>query len=231
MAELELSFKYEEILEEEGKTINDLPVDIRKSINAIKPNYGRYLKQPSDSMREALITQDVDVCNKIYNFLEEEAEEEEAAQAKAEAEAQAKADAEAEAQAKADADAKAKADAEAEAQAKADAKAKEEADAKAKAEADAQAKAEADAQAKAEADAQAKADAKEEAQKELNKPKYKFGTSEMASTIKAKIESNGGHITIAELKSIIGKEPDYAYQEVFDIRLHKPYMKPFYKIA
>ena len=183
MAELELSFKYEEILEEEGKTINDLPVDIRKSINAIKPNYGRYLKQPSDSMREALITQDVDVCNKIYNFLEEEAEEEEAAQAKAEAEAQAKA------------------------------------------------KAEADAQAKAEADAQAKADAKEEAQKELNKPKYKFGTSEMASTIKAKIESNGGHITIAELKSIIGKEPDYAYQEVFDIRLHKPYMKPFYKIA
>ena len=223
MAELELSFKYEEILEEEGKTINDLPVDIRKSINAIKPNYGRYLKQPSDSMREALITQDVDVCNKIYNFLEEEAEEEEAAQAKAEAEAQAKADAEAEAQAKADADAKAKADAEAEAQAKADAKAKEEADAKAKAEADAQAK--------AEADAQAKADAKEEAQKELNKPKYKFGTSEMASTIKAKIESNGGHITIAELKSIIGKEPDYAYQEVFDIRLHKPYMKPFYKIA
>ena len=213
MAELELSFKYEEILEEEGKTINDLPVDIRKSINAIKPNYGRYLKQPSDSMREALITQDVDVCNKIYNFLEEEAEEEEAAQAKAEAEAQAKADAEAEAQAKADA------------------KAKEEADAKAKAEADAQAKAEADAQAKAEADAQAKADAKEEAQKELNKPKYKFGTSEMASTIKAKIESNGGHITIAELKSIIGKEPDYAYQEVFDIRLHKPYMKPFYKIA
>ena len=205
MAELELSFKYEEILEEEGKTINDLPVDIRKSINAIKPNYGRYLKQPSDSMREALITQDVDVCNKIYNFLEEEAEEEEAAQAKAEAEAQAKADAEAEAQAKADA--------------------------KAKEEADAKAKAEADAQAKAEADAQAKADAKEEAQKELNKPKYKFGTSEMASTIKAKIESNGGHITIAELKSIIGKEPDYAYQEVFDIRLHKPYMKPFYKIA
>ena len=223
MAELELSFKYEEILEEEGKTINDLPVDIRKSINAIKPNYGRYLKQPSDSMREALITQDVDVCNKIYNFLEEEAEEEEAAQAKAEAEAQAKADAEAEAQAKADADAKAKADAEAEAQAKADAKAKEEADAKAKAEADAQAK--------AEADAQAKADAKEEAQKELNKPKYKFGTSEMASTIKAKIESNGGHITIAELKSIIGKEPDYPYQEVFDIRLHKPFMKSFYKLA
>ena len=187
MAELELSFKYEEILEEEGKTINDLPVDIRKSINAIKPNYGRYLKQPSDSMREALITQDVDVCNKIYNFLEEEAEEEEAAQAKAEAEAQAKADA----------------------------KAKEEADAKAK----------------AEADAQAKADAKEEAQKELNKPKYKFGTSEMASTIKAKIESNGGHITIAELKSIIGKEPDYPYQEVFDIRLHKPFMKSFYKLA
>ena len=221
MAELELSFKYEEILEEEGKTINDLPVDIRKSINAIKPNYGRYLKQPSDSMREALITQDVDVCNKIYNFLEEEAEEEEAAQAKAEAEAQAKADAEAEAQAKADAKAKEEADA----------KAKAEADAKAKEEADAKAKAEADAQAKAEADAQAKADAKEEAQKELNKPKYKFGTSEMASTIKAKIESNGGHITIAELKSIIGKEPDYAYQEVFDIRLHKPYMKPFYKIA
>jgi hypothetical protein len=52
----------------------------------------------------------------------------------------------------------------------------------------------------------------------------------MSDKIKDKIKSNGGYILITELRSIIKREPNYPYQEVYDIKLHKPYMKPFYKI-
>jgi len=158
--ETEVTFKYEEILEEENLQLNDLPKEIRLSINALKPNYSRYQKQPSKAMRDALIQQDIAICNQIYDWIEER-----------EAELEAKAKAEEEAKAKAEEESKSK------------------------------------------------------------EQKYKFGTPEMVAAIKERVEANGGHILIPELRAIIKREPDYPYQEVFNIKLHKPYMKPFYKIV
>lgn len=224
----EIEFKYEGILAEENLQLSDLPVAIRKSINALKPNYARYQKNPSDAMRNSLIQMDVDVSNQILNWLEEELEEEERLQAEEEA-ARLKAEQEAAAKAEQErlaAEAKAKADEEArlaEEQAKIDA----EAAAKLKEEEEAAAAA-----AAAAAEAAAKAEQERIAAEEAAKAKsYKFGTSEMAKIIKEKVEANGGHVLISELKAIIGKEPSYPYQEVYDMKLHKPYMKSYYVIV
>lgn len=223
MAELE--FKYEGILTEENLQLSDLPMAIRKSINVLKPNYAKYQKNPTDGNRNALIQMDVDVSNQILNWLEEEAEADEeeerlAAELKAKAQEEARIKQEQEAAAKleqerlaAEGAEKAKADEEARLAAEAQAKADEEA-------------------AKLKEEEEAKAEAERLAAEEAAKSKaYKFGTSEMAKAIKEKIEANSGHILISELKTLIGKEPSYPYQEVYDMKLHKPYMKSYYVIV
>ena len=237
MAELE--FKYEGILAEENLQLSDLPMAIRKSINVLKPNYAKYQKNPTDGNRNALIQMDVDVSNQILNWLEEEAEADEEEERLAAAAAAAKANAQAQAQAQAEEKARIKAEQEAAAKLEQERLATEEAE---KAKADEEARLAAEAQAKSQADEEAAAKLKEEedakaeverlAAEEAAKSKaYKFGTSEMANAIKEKIQANGSHILISELKTLIGKEPSYPYQEVYDIKLHKPYMKSYYVIV
>jgi len=244
MAELE--FKYEGILAEENLQLSDLPMAIRKSINVLKPNYAKYQKNPTDGNRNALIQMDVDVSNQILNWLEEEAEadEEEERLAAAAEEARVKAQQAAEeARIKAEQEAAAKLEqerlaAEEAEKAKADEEARLAAEAQAKADeearlaAEAQAKADEEAAAKLKEEEEAKAEAERLAAEEAAKSKaYKFGTSEMAKAIKEKVEANNGHILISELKTLIGKEPSYPYQEVYDMKLHKPYMKSYYVIV
>jgi membrane protein involved in colicin uptake len=235
----DLVFKYEEILTEESLNLGDLPMDIKKMINALKPNYARYQRNPSESMRDALIKQDIDIANKIFDWLEKNAEDEAEAAAKvAEAEAkaaeEAKALAEAEAAAKLAAEEAAKLEAEEAAKLEAEEAAKLEAEEAAKAEA---AKAEEEAKAAAaEAEAAAKLAAEEAAKLEAEggledkERKYTFGDANMSSLIKAKVASNGG-ISVSDLKSIINKSPNTPYQEVYDIRLHLGFLQSNYKIV
>lgn len=230
MAELE--FKYEGILAEENLQLSDLPMAIRKSINVLKPNYAKYQKNPTDGNRNALIQMDVDVSNQILNWLEEEAEadEEEERLAAAAEEARVKAEQAAEeARIKAEQEAAAKLEQERLAAEEAE---KAKADEEARLAAEAKAKADEEAAAKLKEEEEAKAEAERLAAEEAAKSKaYKFGTSEMAKAIKEKVEANNGHILISELKTLIGKEPSYPYQEVYDMKLHKPYMKSYYVIV
>ena len=53
----------------------------------------------------------------------------------------------------------------------------------------------------------------------------------MEKKVLAKIKSNGnGRIRIGELKSIIGKEPDYPEQKVNKITLRKVFMSSEYRL-
>lgn len=134
---------YEKLLKEEGKTVKDLPKEIKTKISFLTMDLKKLSEKPSDSLKERCGRNDLLIADMIQTFLEkdlppaggDDAQEKEEAELKAKADAEAKEKSDAEAKEKADAEAKEKEEADkiaAEEKEKADAKAKEEAELKAK---------------------------------------------------------------------------------------------------
>lgn len=86
---------------------------------------------------------------------------------------------------------------------------------------------------KPEATPKAKPESKTEGKEptKVSSGKSSFGNLVMEKKVLAKIKSNGnGRIRIGELKSIIGKEPDYPEQKVNKITLRKVFMSSEYRL-
>jgi len=245
--------EYATLLEEEGLTVEELPIEIRKRINVLRPLIAKFNNKPSDNLKAAIIKADVEVAEMIADYIEKDLPEKNEGNEDDDDNNSGKSsknrnrnnnsdDDDDESNADGNGDnrnannknRKGISDSEREAIEKAAIAKAEKAAADKKA---ADEKAEADKKAadeKAAADKKAAEEAaaeEEQRKKDASKKKITdFGTLEMEKKITENCEKNNGFISEKDLISIIGKSPDYPQQKVYSIALKKVFLKPLYQL-
>jgi hypothetical protein len=92
----DIQFEYVELLSKNNIKESDLPVDIKKKINALKPNYAKYQSTANDSFYQAMVKLDYNIVELIGDYIDRDLpNEEEYLKQKQQEEDQAKADEEA----------------------------------------------------------------------------------------------------------------------------------------
>jgi hypothetical protein len=92
----DIQFEYVELLSKNNIKESDLPVDIKKKINALKPNYAKYQSTANDSFYQAMVKLDYNIVELIGDYIDRDLpDEEEYLKQKQQEEDQAKADEEA----------------------------------------------------------------------------------------------------------------------------------------
>lgn len=225
--------EYQALLEEEKLSLEDLPMEIRKRINVLKPLIAKYNDNPTDKMKQAIIKNDVEIAEMIADFIEKDLPEQNEGDDDDDDNKNGKKssknrqndddedDDEEEGEEEEEENPKKKKPVQKQQQPPQ--KTPEEIAAEKKA-ADEKAAAE-----KAEADRLAA----EEEQRKKDAAKVKitdFGTLDMEKKITENCEKNNGFITEKDLISIIGKSPDYPKQKVYSITLKKVFMKSLYQL-
>lgn len=231
--------EYQTLLDEENLTLEDLPMEIRKRINVLKPLIAKYNDNPSEKMKQAIIKSDVEIAEMIADFIEKDLPEQNEGnededngnknknrggnrnQDDDDDDDDSNDDEEQEEEVNTK---KAKKPVQKQQQNQPPQKSAEEIAAEKKA-ADEKAAAE-----KAEADRLAA----EEAQRQKDaakKPITNFGNLDMEKKIVENCEKNNGFISEKDLISIIGKSPEYPYQKVFSITLKKVFLKSLYQLV
>ena len=66
----QLELEYSKFLKENSIKESQLPTDIKKQISILKAHQGKYNKNPTETVRKALIKQDVCVADLIADFIE-----------------------------------------------------------------------------------------------------------------------------------------------------------------
>jgi FtsZ-interacting cell division protein YlmF len=169
---------HEQVIEQEGIKVVDLPKDIKAKIKGWNLLYAKLKKSEDETMFRSVQRKSVELADKIQDFIESDYEEESNSEEK-----------------------------------KPEAKTEEK-----KPEAKAEEK-------KPEAKTEEKQTTK------VTSNKSSFGNLVMEKKILTKIQENkNGRIRISELKSIIGKEPDYPEQKVNTITLRKIFMSSEYRV-
>jgi hypothetical protein len=242
--------EYQALLDEEKLTLEDLPMEIRKRINVIRPLIGKFNTNPSPKMKEAIIKADVEIAEMIADHIEKDLPEQNEGNDDDDDDNENKNknrnsgkgsnnrrnDDDDDSNANGDDDdnrnsnnnrnkAADKAAAEKAAE-KAALKVLADKDAADKAAADKAAADKVAAEEKAEADKKAEEKAKDDAKK----PITNFGTLDMEKKIVENCEKNNGFISEKDLISIIGKSPEYPKQMVFSITLKKVFLKSLYQL-
>lgn len=225
--------EYQALLEEEKLSLEDLPMEIRKRINVLKPLIAKYNDNPTDKMKQAIIKNDVEIAEMIADFIEKDLPEQNEGDDDDDDNKNGKKssknrqndddedDDEEEGEEEEEENPKKKKPVQKQQQPPH--KTPEEIAAEKKA-ADEKAAAE-----KVEADRLAA----EEEQRKKDAAKVKitdFGTLDMEKKITENCEKNNGFITEKDLISIIGKSPDYPKQKVYSITLKKVFMKSLYQL-
>lgn len=227
--------EYQALLEEEKLSLEDLPMEIRKRINVLKPLIAKYNDNPTDKMKQAIIKNDVEIAEMIADFIEKDLPEQNEGDDDDDDNKNGKKssknrqndddedDDEEEGEEEEEEEENPKKKKPVQKQQQPPQKTPEEIAAEKKA-ADEKAAAE-----KAEADRLAA----EEEQRKKDAAKVKitdFGTLDMEKKITENCEKNNGFITEKDLISIIGKSPDYPKQKVYSITLKKVFMKSLYQL-
>lgn len=228
--------EYQALLEEEKLSLEDLPMEIRKRINVLKPLIAKYNDNPTDKMKQAIIKNDVEIAEMIADFIEKDLPEQNEGDDDDDDNKNGKKssknrqndddeddDEEEGEEEEEEEEENPKKKKPVQKQQQPPQKTPEEIAAEKKA-ADEKAAAE-----KAEADRLAA----EEEQRKKDAAKVKitdFGTLDMEKKITENCEKNNGFITEKDLISIIGKSPDYPKQKVYSITLKKVFMKSLYQL-
>lgn len=227
--------EYQALLEEEKLSLEDLPMEIRKRINVLKPLIAKYNDNPTDKMKQAIIKNDVEIAEMIADFIEKDLPEQNEGDDDDDDNKNGKKssknrqndddedDDEEEGEEEEEEEENPKKKKPVQKQQQPPQKTPEEIAAEKKA-ADEKAAAE-----KAESDRLAA----EEEQRKKDAAKVKitdFGTLDMEKKITENCEKNNGFITEKDLISIIGKSPDYPKQKVYSITLKKVFMKSLYQL-
>ena len=174
---------HEQVIEQEGIKVVDLPKDIKAKIKGWNLLYAKLKKSEDETMFRSVQRKSVELADKIQDFIESDYEEESNSEEKPEAKAEEKEEK----------------------------------------------KPEAKAEEKEEKKPEAKAEEKESTKVTSNKSS--FGNLVMEKKILTQIQENkNGRIRISQLKSIIGKEPDYPEQKVNTITLRKIFMSSEYRV-
>jgi len=202
--------EYQTLLDEQDLTVEELPIEIRKRINVLRPLIAKFNTNPSEKMKQSIIKNDVEIAELIADHIEKDLPESNNND---------------------DDDSKGnksqKTEAEIEVEIEAKLKAKADAEAKAKSEADTANDYE---KKKSEEEAVEKAKA-EEAAADASKIKItEFGTLDMEKKIIENCGKNNGFITEKDLVSIIGESADYPSQKVYSISLKKVFLKSLYEL-
>lgn len=229
--------EYQALLEEEKLSLENLPMEIRKRINVLKPLIAKYNDNPTDKMKQAIIKNDVEIAEMIADYIEKDLPEQNEGDdddddnknGKKGRNRQNDDDDDND-----DNDDNEEGEEEEENNPKKVVKKpiqKQQPPQKSPEEIAAEKKA-ADEKAAAE---KAEADrlAAEEEQRKKDAAKVKitdFGTLDMEKKITENCEKNNGFITEKDLISIIGKSPDYPKQKVYSITLKKVFMKSLYQL-
>ena len=151
---------HEQVIEQEGIKVVDLPKDIKAKIKGWNLLYAKLKKSEDETMFRSVQRKSVELADKIQDFIESDYEEESNSEEK-----------------------------------------------------------------KPEAKTEEKQTTK------VTSNKSSFGNLVMEKKILTKIQENkNGRIRISELKSIIGKEPDYPEQKVNTITLRKIFMSSEYRV-
>lgn len=226
--------EYQALLEEEKLSLEDLPMEIRKRINVLKPLIAKYNDNPTDKMKQAIIKNDVEIAEMIADFIEKDLPEQNEGDDDDDDNKNGKKssknrqndddeDDDEEEGEEEEEEENPKKKKPVQKQQQPPQKTPEEIAAEKKA-ADEKAAAE-----KAESDRLAS----EEEQRKKDAAKVKitdFGTLDMEKKITENCEKNNGFITEKDLISIIGKSPDYPKQKVYSITLKKVFMKSLYQL-
>ena len=165
---------HEELLEQEGIKLVDLPKTIKAKIKGWNLLYAKLKKSDDETLFRSVQRKSIEIADRIQDFIETDYQDE--SEAKPEA----------------------------------------------KPEANPEAK-------KPEAKPKEKPEGKEPTK--VSSEKSFFGNLVMEKKVLTKLKSNSnGRIRIGELKSIIGKEPDYPEQKVNKITLRKVFMSSEYRL-
>lgn len=222
--------EYVLLLEEEGLSVDELPIEIRKRINVLRPLIAKFNDKPSDKMKEAIIKNDVEIAEMIADYIEKDLPEKNEGNDD-------------------DDDNKSKNhnssknnrrrndDDDDDDDSDDDENSNKNGNKKPVAAKPIQRSAEeieAEKKAQKEAEEERKRKEAEEEQKRKDtekKPITNFGTLDMEKKIIENCKSNNGFISEKDLVSIIGKSPDYPEQFVFSIKLKKVFMKSLYQLV
>lgn len=192
--------EYQTLLDEQDLTVEELPIEIRKRINVLRPLIAKFNTNPSEKMKQSIIKNDVEIAELIADHIEKDLPESNNND---------------------DDDSKGnksqKTEAEIEVEIEAKLKAKADAEAKAKSEADT-------------ANDYEKKKSEEEAADASKIKITEFGTLDMEKKIIENCGKNNGFITEKDLVSIIGESADYPSQKVYSISLKKVFLKSLYEL-
>jgi hypothetical protein len=73
----DVKFEYVDLLNNNNIQISDLPVDIRKKINALKPHLSKYQTSGNDSYYQAMVKLDYQIVEMIGDFIDKDLPDEE----------------------------------------------------------------------------------------------------------------------------------------------------------
>jgi len=192
--------EYQTLLDEQDLTVEELPIEIRKRINVLRPLIAKFNTNPSEKMKQSIIKNDVEIAELIADHIEKDLPESNNNDGD---------------DSKGNKPQKTEAEIEVEIEAKL----------KAKADAEAKAKAEADT-----ANDYEKKKSEEEAADASKIKITEFGTLDMEKKIIENCGKNNGFITEKDLVSIIGESADYPSQKVYSISLKKVFLKSLYEL-
>jgi FtsZ-interacting cell division protein YlmF len=170
---------HEELIEQEGIKLVDLPKPIKAKIKGWNLLYAKLKKSDDETLFRSVQRKSIEIADKIQDFIESDYEEEnESSSSEPKAEPKAESNSE---------------------------------------------------EKKAEPKAEPKAEKKESTK--VSTSNSSFGNLVMEKKILTQFKENkNGRIRISQLKSIIGKEPDYPEQKVNSITLRKIFMSSEYRL-
>jgi hypothetical protein len=73
----EVKFEYVDLLNQNNIKESDLPNEIKKKINALKPNYAKYQTTGNDSYYQAMVKLDYNIVQMIGDFIDQDLPDEE----------------------------------------------------------------------------------------------------------------------------------------------------------
>lgn len=73
-------WKFQEVLDDEEFTVNDLPKHLKDKVTALKLTLGKYTKNPTDSLKVSLEKQDLQLSLDIFEYIDNLPTAEEAAE-------------------------------------------------------------------------------------------------------------------------------------------------------
>lgn len=68
--------EYQELMNEEGIEVQDLPKEIRMKINVLKPTIVKYNDKPSEKLKASITKLDLEIANLIQDYIDQDLDEE-----------------------------------------------------------------------------------------------------------------------------------------------------------